>query len=93
MQLLEGQKQLGSTMGYNSGASPVRVVHVEVPKQDMVGRGISNSSRDKGKNLMDVKCKGLIRGLVFGGCWGKISRSVDIVDHDIFDTFNRAPKA
>jgi hypothetical protein len=43
------------------------VVDVEVPKQDMVGRGIRNSDRNRGKNLMGVKWKGLIRGLVFRG--------------------------
>ncbi len=69
MQLLEGQKQLGSTMGCNSWASPVWVVDVEVPKQDMVGRGIRSSGRNKGKNLMGVKWKELIRGLVFRGGW------------------------
>ncbi len=52
---MERQKQLGSTMGRNSRASPVGVVDVEIPKQDMVGRGIGNSSRDKGKNLMGVR--------------------------------------
>jgi hypothetical protein len=30
------------------------VVDVEVPKQDMVGRGIGNNGRNKGKNLMGV---------------------------------------
>jgi hypothetical protein len=93
VQLLERQKQLGSTMGCNSRASPVRVVHVEVSKQDVVGRGIRNSSRNIGKNLMGVKWKGLTRGLVFRGGWGKISCSVNIVNHDISDTFNRAPEA
>ncbi len=93
MQLLEGQKQLGSTMWCNSGASPVRVVHVEVPKQDMVGRGIGNSSRNKVKNLMSAKWKGLIRVLVFRGGWGEISRSVLTLDHDILDAFNRALEA
>ncbi len=91
MQPLEGQKQLGSTMVCNSWASPVWVVDVEVPKQDMVGRGIRYSGRNKGKNLMCVKWKGLIRGLVFRGGWWKISCSVNIMDHDISDTFNRAP--
>jgi hypothetical protein len=66
---------------------------VEVPNQDMVGRGIRNSGRNKRKNLMGVKRKGFIRGLVFRGGWGKISRSVNNVDHDISDTFNRAPEA
>ena len=93
MQLLERQKQLGSTMGCNSGASPVRVVHVEVSKQDVVGRGIRNSGRNIGKNLMGVKWKGLITGLVFRRRWGKIPRSVDIVNYDISDAFNRAPEA
>ncbi len=59
----------------------------------MVGRGIGNSSRNKGKYLMGVKWKGLIRGLVFRGGWGKISCSVHIMNHDIFDTINRAPEA
>ncbi len=72
MQLLEGQKQLGSTMGCNSGASPVGVVDVEVPKQDMVGRSIGNSSRNEGKNFMGVKWKGFIRVLVFRGSGGTI---------------------
>ncbi len=67
MKLLKGQKQLGSAMGCDSGASPVWVVDVEVPKQDMVGRGIRNSGRNKGKNLVGVKWKGLIRRLVFRG--------------------------
>ncbi len=93
MQLLKGQKQLGSTMGWNSGASPVWVVDVEVPKQDMVGRGIRNSGRNKEKNLMGIKWKGLIRGLVFRRSWGKISHSVHIMNHDISNTFNRAPEA
>jgi hypothetical protein len=67
------------------------VVDVEVPKQDMVSSGIRNSGRSKGKNLMGVKWKGLIRGLVFrGGCW-KILHSVNIMDRDISNTFNRAP--
>jgi hypothetical protein len=68
-------------------------MQVEVPKQDIVGRGIGNSSRDKGKNFMGVKWKGLIRGLVFRGGWGKILRSVNIKNHDISDTFKRAPEA
>ena len=55
MLFFERQKQLGSTMGHNSGVSPVGVVDVEIPKQDMVGRSIGNSSRDKGKNLMGVR--------------------------------------
>ncbi len=93
MQLLKGQNELGSTMGCNSGASPVWVVDVEVPKKDMVGRGIRNSGRDKGKSLVGVKWERLIRGLVFSGTRGKISRSVNIVDYDISDTFNRAPEA
>ncbi len=93
MLLLEGQKQLGSTMGCNSGASPCRMIQVEVPKQDMVGRGIGNSSNDKGKDFMGLKWQGLIRGLVFRGGWGTISRSVNIMNHDISDTFNRAPEA
>jgi hypothetical protein len=80
-------------MGCNSGASPVWVVDVEVPKQDLVGRGIRNSGRNKGKNLMGVKRKGVIMGLVFRRGWGKISHFVNIVDHDISDTFNRAPEA
>ncbi len=80
-------------MGCNTRPSPVRVVHVEVPKQDMVGRGIGNSCRNKGKNLMGAKLKGLIRGLVFRGVWGEILHSVNIVDHDISDTFNRALEA
>jgi hypothetical protein len=68
-------------------------MQVEVPKQDMVSRGIGNSSRDKGKNLMGVKRKGLIRGLVSRGGWRKITRSVNIMNHDISDTFSRAPEA
>ncbi len=67
MQLLERQKQLGSTMGCNSGATPVGVVDVEVPKEDMVGRGVRNSDRNKGKNLMGVKLNELIMGLIFSG--------------------------
>ncbi len=55
MLFLERQNQLESTMGHNSGVSPVAVVDVEIPKQDMVGRGIGNSGRDKGKNLMGVR--------------------------------------
>ncbi len=93
MQLLEGQKQLGSTMGSNSRASSCRVMQVEVPKQDMVSRGIRNSSRNKGKNLVGVKWKGLIGGLVFKGGWGKILCSVNTVDHNISDSFHRAPEA
>ncbi len=65
MQLLKGHKQLGSAMGCDSGASPVWVVDVEVPKQDMVGRDIRNSGRNKGEILVGVKWKGLIRGLLF----------------------------
>ncbi len=52
---MERQKQLGSTMGHNSRASPVGVMDFEIPEQDMVGRGIGNSGRDKGKNLMGVR--------------------------------------
>jgi hypothetical protein len=55
VQLLERQKKLGSTIGPDSGTSLVRVVDDEVPKQDMVSRGIRNSSRNKGNNLMGVK--------------------------------------
>ncbi len=66
---------------------------VVVPKQDMVGRGIRNSGRNKGKNLVGVKWERLNRGLVFSGSRGKISHSVNIVDYDISDTFNRAPEA
>ncbi len=51
MQLLEGQKQLGSSMWHDSGASPVRVVNVEILKQNMVSRSIRNSSRNKEKVL------------------------------------------
>ncbi len=80
-------------MGCNSGATPVRVMQVEVSKQDVVGRGIRHGSRNKGKNLMGVKWKGLIRGLVLRGGWGKISRSVNIMNHDISDNFNKAPEA
>jgi hypothetical protein len=47
MQLLKEQKKPGSRMGCNFGASPVWAVDVEVPKQDMVSRGIRNSSRNK----------------------------------------------
>ncbi len=83
MQLLEGQKQLGGTMGSNSRASPSRVMQVEVPKQDVVGRGIRHGSRNKGKNFMGVKWMGLIWGLVIRGGWGQISRSVNIMNHDI----------
>ncbi len=90
---MEGQKQLGSTVGCNSGATPARVMQVEVPKQDVVSRGIRHGSRNSGKNLVGVKWKGLIRGLVFIGGWGKILRSVQIMNHDISDTFNRAPEA
>ncbi len=55
MLVLERQKQLGSTLGHSSRAFPVGVVDVEIPKQDMVGRGIGNSSRDKGKNIVGVR--------------------------------------
>jgi hypothetical protein len=68
-------------------------MQVEVPNQDMVGRGIRHGSRNKGKNFMRVKWKGLIRGLVFRGGWGRILRSVNIINRDISDTFNRAPQA
>jgi hypothetical protein len=54
-------------MGCNSGATPVGVVDVEVPKEDMVGRGVRNSDRNKGKNLMGVKLNELIMGLIFSG--------------------------
>ncbi len=52
---MERQKQLGSTMRYYSEASPSRVMDVEVPKQDMVGRGVRNRDRNKGKSFMGVK--------------------------------------
>jgi hypothetical protein len=68
-------------------------MQVDVLKQDVVGRGIRHGSRKKGKNLVGVKWKGLIRGLVFRGGWGKISCPVHITNHDISDTFNRAPEA
>ncbi len=93
MLFFERQKQLGSTMGHNSGASPVGMVDVEISKQDMVGRGIGNSGRDKGRSLMGVRREGLIKGLVFRRSGGDISHSVHIVDHDVLDTFNRAPEA
>jgi hypothetical protein len=47
----EGQKQPGSVMGRNSRTSPVWVIDVEVPKQDMISRTIGNSSRIKGNIL------------------------------------------
>jgi hypothetical protein len=47
--LWERQKQLRSPMGLDSGTSPVRMVDVEFPKQDMVSKSIINSSRNKGK--------------------------------------------
>ncbi len=52
---MERQKQLGSTMGHNSRASPVGVVDVESPKQDLIGRGTRSSGRDKGKNIKGVR--------------------------------------
>ncbi len=48
-------------MGCNSGATPVRVMQVEVPKQDMVSRGIRHVSSYIGNNLVGLKWKGLIR--------------------------------
>ncbi len=54
MQLLEGQKQLGITMGCDSGASSVRVMDVEVPKQDMVSRSIRKGSRNKGDSFVVI---------------------------------------
>jgi hypothetical protein len=38
------------------------MMQVEVPKQDVVGRGIRHGSKNKGNNLMGVKWKGLSRG-------------------------------
>jgi hypothetical protein len=51
-------------MRCDSGASPVGVVDIEVPKQDMVSRSIENSSRNKGEDCVGVKWKWLIRGQV-----------------------------
>ncbi len=65
VQLLERQKQLGSTMGCDSGASPVGVEDIEVPKQDIVSRSIGKGNRNKGEIFVGVKWKGLIRGPVF----------------------------
>jgi hypothetical protein len=59
----------------------------------MVGRGMGNSSRDKGKNLVGVRGKGLIKQLIFRGSGGEVSHFVHIVNHDILDTFNGAPEA
>jgi hypothetical protein len=59
----------------------------------MVSRDIRNNGRNKAKNLMGVKWKGLVRGLVFRGGWGKILHSVSIMNYDISNTFNRAPDA
>ncbi len=44
---MERQKQLGSTIRHNSGASPVGLVDVKIPKQDKVGGSVRNSSRTK----------------------------------------------
>ncbi len=55
VQLLEGQNELGCTVGCNSGASPVGVVDDEVPIKYMVSRGIGYSSRNKGKHLVGVR--------------------------------------
>jgi hypothetical protein len=92
VQLLEGKEQLGSTTWSGSGAPPAGVVDVEVPKQYRVRKSIISGSRTKSKNLLGVKRKGLIRGLVFRGGGGETSHSLHIVDHDISYTFNRTPE-
>jgi hypothetical protein len=92
MQLLERQKQLQSTIGHISGASPVGVIDDKVPKQDKVSRHIGNSSRNKGKDCVSIKQKWLFRGLVLRKSGRKILQSEHIMDHGIPETLNCVPE-
>ncbi len=92
MQLYEGEKQLRSTMGSDSGAPPTGVVDIKVPKQYMVGRVFRKGNGHKGKNLMGIKWERLIRRLIFSRIRGDRFGSVHIVDHNIVRTRESAPE-
>ncbi len=61
--LLEEQKKLGSKTGSDSGSSPVRMMDVEAPKLNIIGKSIRESSKNKENNHRGDKSIRLIRKL------------------------------